>query len=45
METKLLTRDAFREGVFLRDNHQCVITKLLVPKKLRRTIKEKTGIK
>jgi hypothetical protein len=25
MEPKLLTRDAFREGVFARDNHRCVI--------------------
>jgi hypothetical protein len=24
MESKLLTRDAFREGVFLRDGHRCV---------------------
>lgn len=27
MEPKLLSRDDFREGVFLRDNHQCVICK------------------
>lgn len=27
MEPKLLTRDEFREGVFLRDNHKCVICK------------------
>lgn len=25
MEQKLLTRDSFREGVFARDNHRCVI--------------------
>jgi hypothetical protein len=27
MSTKLLTRDKFREGVFARDNHKCVICK------------------
>jgi hypothetical protein len=34
-EEKLLTRDAFQEGVFMRDGFQCVVRVQGVPNEIR----------